>query len=186
MLKRILLISICYVIIIVTTTLTVDPASDAFLLIILISGLVFSFLLGRELYKKYFAGFKPKDQHLSYTASGGGNLIQISKKPFLFGLEKKLLSDDEFYFDNTHFYAVNANSQTAKFNLEDITEISRTDVRINNSSIWQVKINHENRELTFKFAHNYTIWNKGFLEFYDRVKTINPAAVKSDWSLWRM
>lgn len=41
-------------------------------------------------------------------------------------------------------------------------------------------------ELKIRFAHNYRIWNKNFVLFYDKLKTINPHVVKSKWSLWRM
>lgn len=186
MIKRIILIAIFYVIIIVTATLAMDSTSDNYLIIILAAGLIFSFLIVREIYKKYFMNFKPSNQNISYNNSIPKDSIKISTRPFLFGLEKKLLSADEFYFDNENFYAVNPENKTAKFNLKDITELSRTSININNRTIWQVKIKTENRELIFKFAHNYTIWNKSFLDFYDKIKALNPSAIKSKWSLWRM
>ena len=186
MIKRIIIITIFYVFIIVTATLAMDSTSDNYLIIILVTGLIFSFLIVREIYNKYFVNFKPKDQNIVYGNSNINNLKKISTKPFLFGLEKKLLSDDEFYFDNANFYAINRQGQAATFRLENITELSRTGVNINNRSIWQVKINAENKELVFKFAHNYTLWNKSFRDFYDKIKTLNPSAIKSKWSLWRM
>lgn len=157
-----------------------------YLIAIVISSFVVAFLIGREVYKKYFLDFKPKHQNINYNNSVPNHLIKISTKPFLFGLEKKLVSDDEFYFDNENFYAINQEKRMAKFNLKDITELSRTAFNINNRNIWQVKIKSENKELVFKFAHNYTIWNKSFLDFYDRITTVNPSAIKSKWSLWRM
>ncbi|KFC22043.1 hypothetical protein [Epilithonimonas lactis] len=186
MIKRIILIAIFYVIIIVTATLAMDSTSDNYLIIILAAGLIFSVLIVRQIYKKYFMNFKPRNQNIVYGNSNINNLNKISTSPFLFGLEKKLLSDDEFYFDNDYFYAINPENKTAKFNLKDITELSRTAININNRTIWQVKIKTENRELIFKFAHNYTIWNKSFLDFYNKIKALNPSAIKSKWSLWRM
>lgn len=186
MIKRIILITLLYIILIVTVVLKMPSTSDSYWIIILVSNVIFTFLIGREIYKKYFVGFKPEDQNINYTNSSINNAIKISTKPFLFGLEKKLLTDDDFYFDNEHFYVVNKDEKVAKFNLNDIKELSRTAVKINNSTIWQVKINADNKELVFKFAHNYTIWNKSFLEFYDRVKILNPSSIKSKWSLWRM
>lgn len=186
MMKRIVSIIILYAIIIVTATLAMASSSDTYLITIVGTGLIFSLLIGREVYKKYFADFKPKHQNINYNTTIPNHLIKISTRPFLFGLEKKLLSDDEFYFDNENFYAINQDNKTAKFNLKDITELSRTDISLNNRNIWQVKINSENKDLVFKFAHNYTIWNKNFLDFYEKIKSLNPSAIKSKWSLWRM
>jgi len=186
MIKRIIAITIFYVIIIVTATLTIASSSDNYLIIIVGFGIIFSLLVVREIYKKYFVSFKPKDQNIVYNDLNVNNLNKISSRPFLFGIEKKLLSDDEFYFDNENFYAINQDNKTAKFNLKDIKELSRSGVKINNTNIWQVKINAENKELVFKFAHNYTLWNKSFFDFYEKVKTLNPSAIKSEWSLWRM
>lgn len=186
MIKRIILIVLLCAIFLVGITLTMSSMDNHYLIAIVISSFVVAFLIGREVYKKYFLDFKPKRQNINYNNSSSNDLIKISTKPFLFGLEKKLLSDDEFYFDNENFYAINQENKTAKFDLKDITELSRTDVNINNRTIWQVKINAENKELVFKFAHNYTIWNKSFLDFYNRIKTLNPSAIKSKWSLWRM
>ncbi len=181
-----ILITALYSVIIAGATLMMDTLDNNYVLTIIISGLIFSALTAREIYKKYMAGFKPKDQNITYRYSTINHLVKISKKPFLFGLEKKVLSDDEFYYDSENFYAVNKDRQSAIFSLKDITELSRTSLYINNSAIWQVKIKNENKELVFKFAHNYTIWNKSFLDFYEKVKILNPSAVKTKWSLWRM
>ena len=186
MIKRIILIVLLYAIFLVGITLAMNSINDRYLIAVVLSSFVFAFLIGREVYKKYFVGFKPSNQNISYNNTIPKNSIKISTKPFLFGLEKKLLSDDEFYFDNENFYAINPENKTAKFNLKDITELSRTAININNRTIWQVKIKTENRELVFKFAHNYTIWNKSFRDFYDKIKALNPSAIKSKWSLWRM
>lgn len=186
MVKRIILIIALYAIFLVTITLTMSSLENNYLIIIVFSSFVVAFLMGREVYKKYFLDFKVKHQTINYNHSVPNHLIKISTKPFLFGLEKKLLSDDEFYYDNENFYAINQDNKTAKFNLKDITELGRTGVNINNRNIWQVKINDENKELVFKFAHNYTLWNKSFFDFYEKVKTLNPSSIKSKWSLWRM
>lgn len=112
---------------------------------------------------------------------------KISTRPFLFGLEKNFLSDEEFYFDNDHFYAIDNNQQKQIFKLTDITEIKKTYFQINYRRIWQVKIKQdEDREIIFKFAHNYTFWNKNFPLFYKKIKSINPKAVKTKWNLWSM
>lgn len=186
MLKRIIFLVLLYTTFLITIVLTMSSMDDIYLIAIVVCSFIFAFLIGREVYKAYFLKFKPENQNISYQHSVPKELIKISKRPFLFGLEKKLLSDDEFYFDGENFYAINQENQAAKFNLKNITELSRTDIIINNSSLWQVKIDDGNREFIFKFAHNYTIWNKSFLAFYEKVKTVNPSAIKSKWSLWRM
>ncbi|KFF08719.1 hypothetical protein [Chryseobacterium luteum] len=159
---------------------------NTYLSVIVFLGVVFAFLIVRIVYKKNRSGIRQENNKLNYTNSDFQHLNKISARPFLFGLEKKIISDHEFYFDHENFYAVNPHHQTAKFNLKDITEISKTSVKINNSSIWQIKINNNNEEVVFKFAHNYTIWNKNFLEFYRKVEELNPSAIKSKWNIWSM
>jgi len=186
MIKKILILSAVYTFLITAFTLTMSQNGDGYLIAIVMVSLMFAFLVARIVYKKNISGFKKENNKVSYTQSGIQNLNKISTKPFLFGLEKKIISDQEFYFDHEYFYAVNSQQQTAKFNLKDISEISKTSVQINNSRIWQVKINNNGEEIVFKFAHNYTIWNKNFLEFYRKIEQLNPSAIQSKWSIWTM
>ena len=73
------------------------------------------------------------------------------------------------------------------FKLCDISEIKKTEIKLNNRYIWQVKIKQANdKKEIFKFAHNYTLWNKNFALFYKKVKKLNPQVLKSKWSLWTM
>jgi hypothetical protein len=81
--------------------------------------------------------------------------------------------------------AVNKQNEKAVFKLSEISELSRTSTLINNRKIWQIKINRENEpEIIFKFAHNYTIWNKNYPEFIERMNQINPKAVKTKFNLF--
>lgn len=185
MIKNILILSVIYAILITAITLTMSQKGDGYLIVVVILSLIFTFLVVRIVYKN-ISGFKQENNTVNYTDSSFQHLHKISTKPFLFGLEKKIISDHEFYFDHENFYAINANHQTAKFNLKDISEISKTSIQINNSRIWQVKINNNNEEVVFKFAHNYTIWNKNFLEFYRKIEKLNPSAIQSKWSIWSM
>lgn len=187
MIKRIIIVSIIYVIFIVAISLNADKIGDYFVLLITISSLAFSVFLIREIYSKYSVDFKPKNNKISYSNSESTNfqLKKISTRPFLFGLENGLISDDEFYFDDENFYAVNKQFQKAIFKLSDITEISKTSMQINNRRLWQVKIKQGTAdEIVFRFAHNYTIWKKDFYHFYEKIKLINPNAIKSKWNLW--
>lgn len=186
MITRIIIITIFYAILITALTLAMPQVDEKYIIILIISGLLFGFLIIREVYKKYFTSFKQKNNSLTYLNTDLKNLNKISTRPFLFGLEKSMVSDNEFYFDNDNFYAINNDNQSVKFSLKDITEISKTAFQINNNRIWQVKINNEHGEVIFKFAHNYTIWNKNFLTFYEKVKKLNPSVIKSKWSIWTM
>ncbi|SHE53430.1 hypothetical protein [Chryseobacterium sp. OV279] len=186
MIKKILILSVVYAFLITGITVTLSQKGDGYLIAVVIVSLIFIFLLVRIVYKENISGVKPKNNKVNYTNSSLQNLNKISTKPFLFGLEKNIISDQEFYFDQEYFYAVNNHQQTAKFNLKDISEISKTSVQINNSRIWQVKINDNGEEIVFKFAHNYTIWNKNFLEFYRKIQQLNPSAIQSKWNIWTM
>jgi len=190
MVKRIIIICAVYAIFIAVLTKTITVVDNSFIILLLIGSFAFITLLLREIWKKYFIGFKPANQVISYGNSTSPALEewkQISKKPFLFGLENKMVSEDEFFFDQENFYAVNQHSQKAIYKLSDIIEVSKTSIQINNRSIWQVRIKQHNGEaLVFKFAHNYTLWNKNFHLFYSKIAQINPSAIKSAWSMWTM
>ncbi|MBO0592887.1 hypothetical protein I2486_15895 [Cellulophaga sp. E16_2] len=108
-------------------------------------------------------------------------------KPFFFGLEKKIISKEEFYFDHENFYAMHQDLQKKAFKLSAITELKKTSIQITNRRIWQITIKETNNaDVVFKFAHNYTLWNKNFALFHEKIKKINPEAIKSKWSLWSM
>lgn len=186
MIKRIIIISLIYALLVIAITLTLSQKGDGYLIAIVILSIIYAFLVVALVYKKNISTFKQKNSDLTYTSSSFKDLHKISTKPFLFGLENKIISDHEFYFDDANFYAINKDHQTAKFDLKDITEISKTTVQINNSRIWQVKINTNNEEVIFKFAHNYTLWNRNFLDFYQKVEKMNPSLIKSKWSIWSM
>lgn len=163
--------------------------NEASFLLIFFSCFVVVVVLFVLVFKNYFSGFKPKNNKVVYTNSSDINSIElkkISSRPFLFGLENKIISDDDLYFDEENLYVINKLSQKASFKLSEITELSKTSVRINNSPIWQIKIKQSETDITFKFAHNYTLWNKNFVLFHEKLIQINPEIVKSKWSFWRM
>lgn len=112
---------------------------------------------------------------------------KISTTPILFGLESRFVSNQTFYFDDDYFYAVSEKGAVKIFKLSDLTELSRTGIIITNRSIWKVKfLSRNNEEIIYQFAHNYTLWNRSFAEFYAKIKKLKPEAVKSTWSWWRI
>ncbi|MEO8774038.1 MAG: hypothetical protein ABI371_06890 [Gelidibacter sp.] len=171
-------------------TLNMDLVGGLSMVWIAISNLVFFIFIFREVYRNYLVGQTPENRGLTRTPlkiSELEALKKISSRPFFFGLEKKFISDDEFYFDDTNFYVITRESKKSVFRLTAIIEVGKTSIQINNRRIWEVRIKDENtKELLFKFAHNYTFWNKNFPLFLEKVKGINPAAIKSKWSLWTM
>lgn len=159
------------------------------LYLILIAGLAIFVLLSLVIYRNYTAGFKPESGqiHDKYPSDlAVGEIRKISSRPFLLGLEDNLVSDEDFYFDEANFYAINTKyNKKQVFPLADIVELSRTSVIITNHNIWQIILRTvDNNKIVFRFTHNYTIWNKSFLVFYRKIRQINPVAVKSKWSLW--
>ena len=188
MIKKIIISSLICVSLIFILTLKMEEIGNAYLFLICLISFAFAAFLIREIYKNYIADFKPKNSGIEYENSGDffvENIKKISTRPFLFGLENKLISDNEFYFDDEHLYAINKNFQKAVFKLTDISELSKTTIEINNRRLWQVKIKPENEsEITFKFAHNYTIWNKNFVLFHEKMMLINSAVVKTKWNVW--
>ncbi|MEO8932790.1 MAG: hypothetical protein ABI295_00665 [Xanthomarina sp.] len=113
-------------------------------------------------------------------------LNKISKNPYILGswLGKKPNSEGDFYFDSDSFYVIKNNVQTAIFDLHEIYELSKTSIKINNVRIWQVKLLRNEEEFTFKFAHNWSIWNSNFKEFHSKINEIRPEAIKTKFNVW--
>lgn len=190
MLKKIIILSILYTVLMLILVLNSNKTGKISMLGIGLSSLVFMVLVFRVVYCKYIVVQKP--QNIEVTQSNLNTtelntLKKISTRPSFFGLENKLVNNEEFYFDAVHFYAITKDSKKAVFKLADIIELSKTSTIINNRHIWQVKIQDEiAKEIIFKFTHNYTFWNKDFLLFYEEVKRINPKSIKSKWNLLTM
>jgi len=162
-----------------------------YLYLIFLIGLMLFIVLFSLIFRKCTAGFKPKNNQISYEASAdfvGEKIRKISSRPFLFGLEDNFVSDEDFYFDDINFYAIdNKQQRKAVFPLTDIIELSKTSITIGNHKVWQVTIHGvDNHKIIFKFTHNYTLWNKDFFKFYKKIEQANPTAIKSKWSLWTM
>lgn len=141
-------------------------------------------------FKYIYKNAKPVANNISYesaTVDNFSNANKITSRPVLMGLEKKFINDEELYYDDQNLYALNNIGQIATFKLLQIKELSRTTTQINNSVVWQIiLLQADGSEVNFKFTHNYTIWNKNFYHFYQKVKEINPTAIKSKWNLWKM
>ena len=101
-------------------------------------------------------------------------LKKISSRPFFFGLEGRFISDESFYFDDDNLYIIAKNRKAVKVPFEQITEIKKTSMSINKIRIWQISVRIEGAEALFRFANNYTIWNKNFKEFYDKLSNKIP------------
>ena len=113
-------------------------------------------------------------------------LKKISSRPFLFGLEGRFISDESFYFDDNNLYISAKNRKAVKVPFDQITELKKTSITINNVKIWQISVRIEGKDVVFRFAHNYNIWNNNFKEFYNRLSAKNPAVVKTKWSIWNI
>lgn len=189
MIKRIIIASVIYVPLLVIVVLNMHKFENGIFLIPIVS-LMFGGFLVREIYLKVKGEFVEKNSTIHFTdtkPSNIENLNKISQRPFLLGLEKKLVSNYTFYFDENYFYVFNNEGKEEKFALTEITEFSRTSLSINKRRIWNIKLKRLNEsELSFKFTGNYTIFNKNFKTFYDKLKSVNPAAVKSEWSSWKV
>ena len=105
-------------------------------------------------------------------------LKKISSRPFFFGLEGRFISDESFYFDDENLYITAKNRKAVKVSFTQIAELKKTSMSINKIRIWQISV-IEGAEALFRFANNYTIWNKNFKEFYSKLSRENPMAVKT-------
>lgn len=195
MIKQILLVTFIYAVLTVSITMTLSR-EKLFIPLLIILNIVFALLIIVMIYKNFRLSkqnnFSNKNQ-LPGNQIGSNNsnfdskaICKISQKPFLLGLEKGLVSSQDFYYDQDFFYSAAETGEVSKYRLTDIIELSGTGTQINNSRIWQVTIANGPEVVEYRFAHNFSIWNKNFLHFYHRVKQLRPEAIKSEWSFWRM
>ncbi|QCE43182.1 hypothetical protein [Psychroserpens sp. NJDZ02] len=184
--KKALILSILYIIVILTLTFNIYKTDSTSILIIALVNAVFFIFFIRKIYKKYSDNYALKNNQINFKNSNAENLKKISTKPFLFGLENKVIDDYAFYFDDENFYAINKKSQKSIFKLTDITEVSKTFFTVNNRRIWQIKIKPPGniKEEHYKFAHNYSIWNNNFPLFHKKMNLINPSIIKTKWRIW--
>lgn len=189
MIKRLIKFSLIFTVIVIFLSLNLDTFPDGILVLPLVS-LIFAGLVGWEIYKKYKKEISGDNSNLKFTESINeidSELKQISSQPFLFGLEKKFVDGYSYYFDENFLYVINKNKQQQKFDLKDITAFERTYFSINKRRIWKITVERTNEsDLTYNFMSNYTIFNKNFKEFYESLKRLNPTAVKSEWTMWKI
>lgn len=194
MIKRMLFLTLLYLVLTAVTTSTLSR--QLFIPILTATNIVFAVLLTLLIYN-YFRFLKQNTSvdngqllrnHIDNVNGilDNKSLFKISQKPFLFGLEEGLISNKNFYYNHDFFYAVDETGAVSTYDLTDIFELSATGSQINNSRIWQVKISEGTRTVEYRFTHNFSIWNTNFLNFYRRVKKIRPEAIQSKWSLWKM
>lgn len=196
MIRRIILLSVVYAVVTLTITLYLSN-EKVFIPALIILNLLFAITIIVFIYKKIRLSKSIAFVKNNTNSSGNENnnfaegfddtsTKKISKQPFLLGFEKKVISDKDFYYDQDFFYAVSPSGSVSKFPLTSIIELRGTGTQINNIRVWQVRIMNGHDFSEYQFAHNFTIWNKNFLNFYKLVKQIRPDAIRSKWSLWRM
>ena len=142
-----------------------------------------------ELFNYYNGDWKKNNEMLFNNLQEDIDIAQlkkISSRPFFFGLEGRFISDESFYFDDDNLYIIAKNRKAVKVPFEQITELKKTSMSINKIRIWQISVGIEGAEAMFRFANNYTIWNKNFKEFYSKLSRENPMAVKMKWSYWNL
>lgn len=130
-----------------------------------------------ELFNYYNGDWKKNNEMLFNNLQEDIDIAQlkkISSRPFFFGLEGRFISDESFYFDDDNLYIIAKNRKAVKVPFERITEIKKTSMSINKIRIWQISVGIEGAEAMFRFANNYTIWNKNFKEFYDKLSNKIP------------
>lgn len=186
MVKRLIVISLAFSAVTILITLNMHKIDNAVFLIP-IAGLIFGGLVMREIYAYMKKEFTQKNSEIHFTQSSTAtveNIFKISKQPFLFGLEKKIVSEYEFYFDDHSFYVENKDGRQKKYDLSEIIDFKQTSLSINNRRIWQISLKRINESvLTFRFTSNYTLFNKNFKKFYDILSRVTPSIIKNEWSM---
>lgn len=163
------------------------PTNSPLFRAVFVSIVLFVSVYGLYYILKNSISLESKDQIIvvNKTREGGKVHIfkKISSKPNIF---KSAVSDVDLYFNEQELCVVDSSGTQNIFPISIITELKRTDVRINNSNIWRIVVKQDDKELTFKFTHNVRFWNKNFVEFHEFLSSLNPEVVKTKWNYLRM
>ena len=190
MLKKIIIAILAYILgIVIIVILFRKERIVAFFALFL--SIVFSIYIIWEVFSYYKGGWNKNSDKIVFSNLQKDKditqLKKISSRPFFFGLESKAISDESFYFDDKDlFYIVAKDGKAIEIPFDQITELKKTSITINNVKIWQISVRIEGKDVVFRFAHNYNIWNNNFKEFYNRLSAKNPAVVKTKWSIWNI
>ena len=97
----------------------------------------------------------------------------------------KKISSKNYFFNDGKFYTKNKIAQKIiAIPFQDILEVTKTSVVINNIRVWKVVAIYNNKKVTYKFKHNYSLWNSNFPDFLEELKKINPNVNISKFNLW--
>lgn len=137
-----------------------------------------------NVYKPYKQDTQNENNFFGSDVDGIHNMAmkQISTRALIPDL---VLPDNTYLFDDTYFYEI-SKDRVLKVKLSDIVEVNKTGTKLGNRRAWSVSCKSDGKLITFRFFHNYTLWNKNFTEFLGIVKKINPEAKVAKFSLWTM
>ena len=189
MLKKIIIAILAYILGIVIIVILFRKERNVAFSVLFLS-IVFSIYIIWEVFSYYKGGWNKNSDKIVFSNLQKDKditqLKKISSRPFFFGLESKAISDESFYFDDENLYITAKNRKAVKVSFTQIAELKKTSTSINKIRIWQISVSIEGKDVVFRFAHNYNIWNNNFKEFYNRLSAKNPAVVKTKWSIWNI
>lgn len=163
------------------------PANSPLLRGVFVLIVLFASVYGLYYILKNSISLENKDQIIIVDKTGESgethSFKKITSKPNFF---KSAVSDVDLYFNEQELCIVDSSGTQTIFPISTITELKRTDVRINNSNVWMIVIKEVDKEITFKFTHNVRFWNKNFVEFHEFLSSLNPEVVKTKWNYLRM
>ncbi|MCX8959586.1 hypothetical protein EHW64_20610 [Erwinia psidii] len=109
-------------------------------------------------------------------SSGKGNVRKISANTPI--LRKLGMNLEDYFFDDLFLYQIRNGETINKVPLEKIISIKLTGTVIANRRVWLVVCHSEpdRTESAFRIVNNYTVFNRDFAAFLDRVRTANPSA----------
>lgn len=142
------------------------------------------------LFFKLFLPYRKYRKNENIDLEGNSNLDEFDyrsvKKVSMYPLIGSLiLQNNDYYFDDQYFYEI-ARERITKIELTKIIEINKDTISVSNRRVWYVKCELNGEIRTFRFLHNYTLWNNNFVVFLGTVKRCNPQAKVLTFSLLSM
>lgn len=106
------------------------------------------------------------------------NRLSAPHTLFFFGLGNYFFPKPVLYFDENNLYCITLNLPVIQHSLGSITEVKRTNIRINERRVWQIFITDNGRQASYKFR---TYRNLNL--FLEKVKE-NPNAIVDNRYIW--
>jgi len=89
------------------------------------------------------------------------------------------------WFDSNSIYIGEKGSQSMVA-ITELESLEKTHNQLNNRYFWRLNYHYNGQQCHLEFRNNYTLWNRNFKHFHNRLKEINPSAIRTAFHWWNI